>query len=140
MSVNGRGQLILSGTIVAGVGKGRQYLLMPEFMHQFEHVLGSRPHPGTLNVVVLGMGPSDHRKLEELKGEKGIKIHGFVKHGERFFPGVSLWCTVLIRDIEHSALLFFPEKTVHPPDILEVITKQRILDTADIGDQVIIRI
>lgn len=140
MSVNGRGQLILSGTIVAGVGKGRQYLLMPEFMHQFEHILGAPPYPGTLNIMMSDVGPTDQRKLEELRGERGIIIHGFVKHGEHFFPGVSLRCTLTSGDIEHSALVFFPERTVHPPEVFEVITVQRILDAADIGDQVIIRI
>lgn len=138
MTVYHREQLILSGEIITGVGKGGNYLQMAEFVHQFEPILGSKPYPGTLNIRVRKMRPTDFEMLDELKKGEGIPIQGFSRDGKDYLPGISLKCTLSVGHTDHSALVFFPERTVHSPEVLEVITRQRILDISMIGDKAIV--
>jgi len=126
--------LKLTGTIVHGVGKGEYYLSKPEFNRQFERILGIKPFPGTLNVRVVSLNDQEKSQLDQQKKQHGILIHGFEKGGKHYFPGIAVHCSVIVGRTHIPALIIFPEKTVHPPEILEIISNIRILDHAFLGE------
>ncbi len=168
MSVSGRDPIILRGRIVSGTGKGGYYLRKEEFCTQFERILGKRPYPGTLNVEVDGFVSKLREAMDDVKRSYGITIQGFKIDGKDYFPGISLSCTLLpppssllpssstlpspsrtpppssstpaqpIQDI--PALIFFPEQTIHPPEILEIISTQRLLDVYEMGQNVTLKV
>ena len=95
-------------------------------------------HPGTLNVRVRNLRTGEIQRLNELKQVEGVQIQGFRRDGTDYLPGISLKCVLSVGNTDHTALVFFPEKTIHPPEVLEIITKQRILDISMIGDKAMI--
>ena len=140
--------LELTGTIIRGVGTGGHFVAITGFSRQFERILEGEPFPGTLNILV---DEGDYPLLERLailKTANGITIKGFREEGKDYFPAIALHCMVTIlppapstgnREFSIPALVVFPEVTVHPPGILEIIATERILDSAGIGDSVGIR-
>ena len=131
-------KLELTGTIIRGVGTGGRYVAIAGFSRQFERILGREPFPGTLNIEVE---ESDHpclERLSEMKASSGITINGFSEDGKEYCPAIALHCFVLAGGKQIPSLLVFPEITVHPPEILEIVSPDRILDVAEIGDSVTI--
>lgn len=137
-------RLTFSGLIETGVGTGGYYLTIPGFHEQFVRILEGDPYPGTLNIRVTGMDRETHDLLERIKSDNGIRIEGFEKDGEAFFPGIVLWCT--LSDAKDDGqktfrgLVVFPEKTVHPPEVLEFVSTVRIRDHLPLGTEVSIEI
>jgi len=144
MDQHSTGTLEFKGIIETGVGTGGYYLTIPEFHEQFVRILEADPYPGTLNIKGEGMDLEMHDQLEKIKEKCGIGINGFEKDGETFFPGVVLWCTLSNVDQEGEksfrGLVVFPEKTVHPPEVVEFVATVRIRDHLPLGAEVILRI
>jgi riboflavin kinase, archaea type len=140
-------QLELTGTIIRGVGTGGHYVAIPGFSVQFKRILGGVPFPGTLNVRIHDGGHSLLKQLQALKSSDGIPIEGFSEGEKDYFPAIALRCRVLIpgqrtsssQSLSIPSLVVFPEITVHPPEILEIVSTERILDSTEIGERVTIR-
>jgi len=136
--MNGHSELRITGRIIHGTGEGKRFLSMPEYLDQFARILGCEPHPGTLNVrVIEGL---ELEKIVKLPQEKGIAINGFEKEGKHYLPGAAVPCRVRLGEHILRGVLYFPEKTVHPPNVLEVISCERILNFAETGEHIIIEI
>ena len=141
-------QLELTGTIIRGVGTGGQYVALQGFSRQFEKLLGGIPFPGTLNIRICEEDRHILDRLSELKASTGITIEGFSEEGKDYFPAITLRCSVVIgstflpsphRMLSFSSLVVFPETSVHPPEILEIVSTDRILDHSEVGEKVTVR-
>lgn len=139
--MNGHSELRITGRIIHGTGEGKRFISMPEYLDQFARILGCEPHAGTLNVrVIEGLEQLEHEKMMRLPQEKGIAINGFEKEGKHYLSGTAVPCRVRLRERILQGLLYFPEKTVHPHDVLEVISCERILNFAEMGEYIVIEI
>jgi len=101
----------LEGRAVDGFGEGKYYVR--QYSDRFKEKLGFRAYPGTLNVVV------DEIKAKEfVKDIACVSIEEF-KSSERSFGAVSA-CPVRINNSVNGAIIL-PERTRHPPDIIELV-------------------
>ena len=115
----------LKGKIVSGLGKGKYFMELRQYVEQFEQKLGIKPYPGTLNVKI------DLSKLKEFLSDlEPIIIHGF-STDERKFGDVNAY-KIKINKI--NAALIIPEKTRHSKDIIEIIAKERLRDKLNLKD------
>lgn len=131
-------RLKIKGNIIRGTGKGKTFLAMPEYLTQFSRILGCTPYPGTLNLLICESEREKINEIEKLREKKGILVKGFERGEKRHLSGRAVECRVMLREHIFPALLYFPEKTHHPPEIMEIISCVRILDHADIGEQVVV--
>jgi len=132
--------LKLKGIVERGIGKGKHYVSIPEFKRYFKRLLGTEPYPGTLNVRLRKPVEGTLSHLERLKKSSGISLEPFKKDGITYHTGTSLHCTVFAGREEIPGVLFFPEKTIHSPDVVEVIAGKRIMDLLSEGDLVEIEV
>ncbi len=134
--------ILVRGRIERGLGVGGNFITIPEFYMQFNDILGNPPFPGTLNVRLYGVSADELERIEHLKSSFGTCIEGFMRDGKEYCSGIALHCTIRsigkenedeTRPTTIKGIIFFPEKTVHPPDILEIISSVRIMD--HLGDR-----
>ena len=125
--------LELTGTIIGGVGTGARYVAIPGFSRQFGRILGKEPFPGTLNIDIRPQDRPLLGRLSAMKASEGIIIRGFCSGGTEYFPAVALRCEVMPGTLCIPAVAVFPEVTVHPEHILEIVASERILDQTSMG-------
>jgi len=121
---------LVVGEVVSGVGEGAYYVRL--YSERFRDYLGFDPYPGTLNVRVL----FPKTIFGALVNLRPVLIPGFVKNG-RTFGDVKAY-PVLIRGIEGAIVI--PSRTVHPPEIAEVIAPLNLRERLGLRDGDRIRI
>ena len=107
------------GTIELGIGEGKYYVTHPHYIKHFKEKLNiSNPFPGTLNIKV---------DVNEIKFYstifQPIIIKGF-KTENRSFGSISCYKCIVNETIPAWAL--FAERTTHPEDIIEILSKDKI--------------
>jgi len=109
----------LIGTIKSGIGEGKYYITFPKYRKLFLDKLNiSQPFPGTLNVHV------DANKIEFYKTIfQPVTINGF-KTETRSFGSIECYKCVVNDRI--PAWVLFAERTTHPEDIVEILSKHKI--------------
>ncbi len=116
--------MIIRGVIISGTRKGSYFVSRKVYSDQFEHILGFKPFPGTLNIE---LSEEDlERIINILKQKMGI-IHG--KDG---FGDVKYIKSTLNNKI--NGALLFPAKTEHPPKILEFIASENLREDLKLKD------
>lgn len=113
------------GKVTSGVGQAGYYLCRDGYSQQFLNRLGFIPIPGTLNVLLEEPFPAS---------APAILIHGFSEKEERF--GACRCYRIRINGLDAVAIR--PEKSSHPPELIEVIAPlnlRRALNLKD-GDTV----
>lgn len=103
------------GKYIVGIGKGALFVSMPEYKKQFQKKLGFEPFPGTFNIEVDEKSVQKIRAI--LKSKKTIHIEGFEKNGKKYGTGLCYPSKIQSFD----CFLVIPEKTTHPPKILEFL-------------------
>mgnify|MGYP001049614106 CR=1 FL=1 len=113
------------GKVTAGVGQAGYFLSRDGYRQQFLDRLGFIPFPGTLNVLLEEPFPAS---------APAILIQGFSEKEECF--GACRCYRIQINGLDGAAIR--PEKSSHPPELIEVISPvnlRRALDLKD-GDTV----
>lgn len=118
----------LHGTIDRGVIRGRE--LIERFADRLEGIIGFRPYLGTLNVRVerpVDIEDFETRRLEHILTDGSLWIDA------RMAP-----MKLTFKDKTIEAWMIIDERGLHDEDVLEVIHKERLMDTLDLklGDAV----
>jgi riboflavin kinase len=102
--------VIFCGTVVSGVGGGRDYIDAPSIRRQIEEKLGYTPHPGTMNIRLTA---ESAKKRQELSKDKDNILRPKVNS----YPGV-----LFNAQIGHfQCAIIHPEDPNYPTDLIEVI-------------------
>ena len=105
--------ILVTGTVMAGIGDGRYYLSMPEYRRQVERRLGFTPYAGTLNLAV------DERKWKAMLIQSpGIDIEGFFKEG-RMLGAAKCFPARIAGKVDGAVII--PLRSHHGPEVLELI-------------------
>ena len=145
--------MIFKGNIVTGMGEGAYYMSLEGYKKQFQHKLGYKPFPGTLNVKIEDKSYMNSRK--DLINYPSIYIDGF-KNSDRTFGWVRCYPATISQDPKlpqegidsqsnhycsevHVLLL---ERTHHNNNLLEVIGPLNLKESCNLknGDSVVIKI
>lgn len=117
----------MRGRVVSGLGQSQHFLSQDEYQRQFIELFGFVPAAGTLNVLLDGPLPTD---------AQAIWIKGFCRDEKSF--GGCLCYLIKLNGIDAAALR--PERSCHPPEMIEIIAPvnlRRALDLKD-GDVVLV--
>ncbi len=112
-------KLELVGEIVDGLGEGQYYISQEGYQKQFEHKLGFRAYPGTLNVELKD---ESTKKVNFLKETKGTEIEGF-KMKDRTFGGAKCFSC---KTNGFVSAIIFPERSNYDDEIIEIISPYKL--------------
>lgn len=118
--------IILHGKVISGMGEGGYYICQPQYMEQFQEVLGFKPFEGTFN---MSIDKDDIRKLDVIKSSSGHVIKGFVSKGRSF--GNVMAYKAKIRNIDCAVII--PERS-HYKDTIEIICQYHLRRTLSLND------
>ena len=119
--------LTFTGRVFTGFGEGAYYVDQPDYRRHFQHYLGFRPHPGTLN---LRLAPSQIVKKKELEAHSGIMIRGF-EVGGRSFGGVRYY-RATINGVEGAVILI--GRTHYDDSVVELIAPVHLRSRLNLKD------
>ena len=117
----------LVGKAETGIKRGAYYV--EKFSDRFRDKLGYIPFPGTLNIRLVPEGDAVDRG--ELEGRGNITISPFEKEGEAF---VRVRCYPCIINGKIFGSVVVPDRTDHPPEVIELVAKVNIRDALGIED------
>lgn len=106
-------QMVIHGEVADGMGEGGYYICQPEYVAQFEDILGFTPFQGTLNLKIAS---DDIGKLEVIRNSKGHLVKGFTRD-ERSFGNVIVY-KARIKNMDCAIVV--PERS-HYREIIEII-------------------
>ncbi|MFH1200029.1 MAG: DUF120 domain-containing protein [Candidatus Micrarchaeota archaeon] len=116
--------IVLRGRLSRGLGEGGYYLRQPGYAKQFADILGYKPFPGTLNIVLSDA--SSVAAKQRLVQSKGLRIAGFDRGG-RNFGGARLFVAQLnARSRKIPCAVVIPDKTHHGENIVEIVAKDNL--------------
>lgn len=120
-------KLVLSGTIIQGLGEGTFYMSMEHYRNEIKKKLGFNAYPGTLNLKVAKNQQSFLKKIVP------IKIDGY-KSCNRIFGGANCY-KAQIKNISGSIIV--PDLARHK-DVIEFIAPVHLKSELKIsnGDKV----
>lgn len=118
--------IILHGKVANGMGEGGYYICQPQYMEQFERILGFRPFEGTFNMLI---DKEDMNKLDVIKSSSGYLIKGFSNEGRSF--GNVIAYKAKIRNIDCAVVV--PERS-HYKEIIEIICQYHLRRTLSLNE------
>ena len=118
--------IILHGKVANGMGEGGYYICQPQYMEQFERILGFRPFEGTFNMLI---DKEDMNKLDVIKSSSGHLIKGFSNEGRSF--GNVIAYKAKIRNIDCAVVV--PERS-HYKEIIEIICQYHLRRTLSLNE------
>ncbi len=122
----------LKGTVKSGIGEGKYYMSLSQYLTQFKSKLGFKPYSGTLNLRL-----NDKTKLLEfIDNIEPILINGF-KDKERTYGSIKCY-KIKIKDTEGAIII--PERATHPEDIVEIIAPVYLRDYYHLKDNDILEV
>lgn len=124
--------LMIEGEVVSGLYQGGYYISREGYREQIKEKLGFDPFPGTLN---LKIHPEEFDKRKRLENRQAVILEGF-QNEDRAYG--SCKCYPLLINGEVEGALIVAERTIHEPDIMEIISPvylRKILELTD-GDRV----
>ena len=126
--------IILHGKVANGMGEGGYYICQPQYMKQFERILGFKPFEGTFNMRI---DKDDMGKLDIIKGSSGYLVNGFVSEGRSF--GNVIVYKAKIRNIDCAVVV--PERS-HYREVIEIICQYHLRRTLSLneGDSIDLRV
>jgi len=122
-------RISFGGTLISGSGEGKYYVGQDEYFLQFHDKLGFRPFLGTLNARLKSV--NDIKTKAEMEKMKPVVISGF-KRENRSFGDIRSYPCVINRKIRGAIVI--PERTHHPPDIIEIIAPVDIRKTLSLKE------
>ncbi len=121
--------ITFGGTVVSGSGEGRYYVGQDEYFLQFHEKLGFRPFLGTLNIKLKSA--RDIGARNEMEKLKPVVVEGFEKEG-RTFGEIKCYPCVINRKFKGAVVI--PERTHHPPDVVEIISPANLRKELSLND------
>jgi len=115
----------IEGTVFTGLGEGAYYMSQEGYRKQFRDRLGFDPYPGTLNLRIPA-GSAD-----EIRSRPGLKIDGFQSGGRSFGGGK---CFRVRIGSEAQGVIFIPDRTHYPKDVLEVVSDVNLRERLGLRD------
>lgn len=124
------------GRVFSGLGEGAYYVSLPGYRSQFEKLLGFKPFPGTLNLV---LDQSQLSLRKELGAMQGLPVEGFSDGGRTYGP---VKCFKASVESKYRAGALVIERTHHGEAVLEVISPENLRKTLALkdGDLVSVRV
>ena len=121
--------IILSGTIVKGLGEGAFFMSMPHYKNEIKKKLGFDAYSGTLNVKIT------EKKFSSLKNNLPVEIKGYKKGGKTF--GGASCRKAKLKTIDGAIII--PDINKHK-DIVEFIAPVHVKSNLKLkdGDKIII--
>ena len=123
------------GSLISGSGEGGYYVGQDEYFLQFHDKLGFRPFLGTLNIRLKSV--HDIRTKNEMEKIKSIVVEGFKKE-KRTFGDIRCYPCVVNRRIKGAVVI--PDRSHHPPDVLEIIAPVYMRKNLSLKDNDYIRV
>lgn len=117
----------LKGSVVSGLGQGKEFFSLEQYYVGFEKVLGNKPYFGTLNVDV---GEKNILICDKIKKSANLVVEGFEIEERKYFDVKCI--RAKLSGIE--GLLVFPFLNHHPPNILEFVCSQNLRQTLRLVD------
>lgn len=114
-NIFGKKRIVLSGTILSGLGEGKYYMSLPEYKKQIKEKIGFEPYEGTLNILLSQIQIA--KKAYLLKNLEPNIIKGFRKKS-RTFGDIFLYPCLIEK---RKCALIVPIRTHHPSKIIEII-------------------
>jgi len=114
---------LIIGEVVSGLGEGAYYVR--QYAPLIRKYLGFEPYPGTLNLRVLFP-----KTVFDALSTVPVVIPGFVRNG-RTFGDVKAY-RVRIDGIEGAIVV--PSRTLHPPEIAEIIAPVNLRERLKLSD------
>jgi len=125
----------VEGTVESGLGEGAYYMSLPQYMQQFEQILGFAPYPGTLNLRLSQVAVQRRKRLTLADW---YQVAGFESEGRTFGQVRCLPC--MIGDIPCGIVV--PGRSHYPDALVEIIAPvglRRELHLND-GQEVVIEV
>ena len=133
----------IKGLVTSGVGEGKFYVQLQKYNEEFTRLLGKKPFPGTLNIIV------DKDEYKDLLLKKELfKVEGF-QTKERSFGCINCFKVKIrsnntitqnknkkteYRNKEAEAFIIIPERTSHPENVAEIIAPDYLREKLKISD------
>lgn len=124
----------LTGTVVDGMGEGKEYLSLRGYAEQFRNRLGYTPFPGTLNVELDDDDAAERSQLEDIEP---THIEGWEDSGRTYGPA-HCYPARLVTETGNTykrSHVIVPERTDHDETILEIIAEDKLKDTLDLNEE-----
>ncbi|WP_048148612.1 DUF120 domain-containing protein [Palaeococcus ferrophilus] len=112
------------GEVVSGLGEGAYYI--NEYRERIKEYLNFDPYPGTLNVKLI----HPRTVFDAVADLEPIIIPGFVRGG-RTFGDVRAY-RVRVNGIEGAVVI--PSRTIHPPEIAEIVAPLNVRESLNLKD------
>ncbi|MBT4540951.1 DUF120 domain-containing protein [Candidatus Woesearchaeota archaeon] len=122
----------INGLVTSGIGEGKFYVQLQRYNEEFTKLLGKKPFPGTLNLIV------DRDEYKELLLKKElVKVEGF-KTKERSFGCINCY-KINVQNVKNNkrtveAFIIIPERTSHPENVAEIIATDYLREKLKIND------
>jgi riboflavin kinase len=126
---------VLRGIVKTGLGEGKFYMQIKQYIEPIKNQFGFTPYPGTLNLSV----DSICRK-EFLSEKKMFSVNGF-STPRRAYGGM-LCCAVKIKRQSKivAGVLIIPERTNHSEEFIELIAPVYLRDALSVKDNDVVEI
>jgi len=124
--------VLVKGKIFSGTGEGAFFTTLPWVRRQIKEKLGFAPHPGTLNLKLIGKHAKVRGLLENAKAVEILPEPGYCR-GKCFRAYIKsdVACAVVLPCVEN-----------YPGDVLEIIAPSNLRENLKLkdGDEVEVRI
>ncbi|MBI4177714.1 MAG: CTP-dependent riboflavin kinase [Candidatus Aenigmarchaeota archaeon] len=121
-------KVTIQGKVFSGLGEGGYYIHMPGYRKQFARKLGFDPYPGTLNIKLET--ERDISAKAELDKIPAVQIEGF-KDDKRTYGGANCY-KATVNGVDAAILVI--ERTHHPADVMEIISRHFLRKTLRLRD------
>jgi riboflavin kinase len=111
----------VQGKVISGLGRAGYFLCREGYSRQFRDKLGYIPFPGTLNVLLDQPFPAR---------APCIPVIGF-SEGKESFGGCQCY-RIRINGLDGAVIR--PEKSCHPPELIEIISSVSLRRTLHLND------
>lgn len=116
------------GTVVSGLGRGKEFVQLAGYRKQFDAQLGYEPFPGTLNLEL-------ETARSVLKDKESVVIDSW-SDGDSTYGAVDCYpATVSVDDRgAESVHVIVPRRTDHDETTLEIIAPDNLRDALGLSD------
>ncbi len=118
--------MILSGRVISGLGKGKYFMGLNGYKIQFIKKLGITPYPGTLN---LKLSAKNVAKFYRIKRRKRFIVKGF-RRGKKTYGDVYCYAAEISG---MRCALIIPKLSTHS-DVAEIISSKKLRTALKIRD------
>ena len=119
----------VNAVITSGIGEGKFYVQLEKYNQEFTKLLGRKPFPGTLNLVV---DKNDYKEL--LLRKEQVKVEGF-QTKERTFGCINCYNINIKKGKKKvEAFIIIPERTSHPENVAEIIASVYLREELKLSD------